>query len=286
MNEMKGKICIVTGCNSGIGKETALALAKMEATVVMAVRSLDRGKKALSEIVALTGNRATALMLCDLSSLDSIRRFTNEFLGTYDRLHVLINNAGAVFSKRQTSVDGFEQTFAVNYLGPFLLTHTLLPVLKASAPSRVINLGSGLHKSGKIDFDDLQSEKNYKGMKAYATTKLMLTMYTYELATRLQSSDVAVNVVQPGFVATRLGRNSGSRLSALGFTLMRPFQISAKKGAETSIYLAVSDEVEGVTGKCFSKKRETQTASTSYDRQLQKRLWEKTVELLGLTPLT
>lgn len=281
---MQGKVCVVTGGNSGIGKETALALADRGATVVLAVRSRERGEAARSEIVAASGNRATDLMLCDLSSLASIRRFAGEFRGTYDRLHVLVNNAGAVFSRRQTSVDGFELTFAVNYLGPFLLTHTLLPVLKASAPSRVINLGSGVHTSGRIDLDGLQSETHYRGMAAYANAKLMLVMYTYTLATCLAGSGVTVNVVHPGFVATRLGRNSGSRLYGLGFTLMRPFQLSAKEGAETSVYLAASEEVEGVTGKCFAKKREVQTAPASYDQHLQTRLWAKTVDLLGLTP--
>jgi len=286
MKEMQGKVCIVTGSSSGIGKETALALAHRGATVVMAVRSRERGEDALSEIVAASGNRATALMLCDLSSLASIRRFADEFRGTYDRLQVLINNAGAVFSRRQTSVDGFELTFAVNYLGPVLLTHALLPVLKASASSRVINVGSGVHTSGQVDLDDLQSDKHYRGMAAYANAKLMLVLYTYSLAMRLAGSGVTVNVVQPGFVATRLGRNSGSRLYALGFTLMRPFQISARKGAETSVYLAASAEVEGVTGKCFSQKREVQTASATYDQHLQTRLWAKTVDLLGLAPST
>jgi NAD(P)-dependent dehydrogenase (short-subunit alcohol dehydrogenase family) len=286
MDEMQGKVCVVTGSNSGIGKETALALAHRGATVVMAARSQERGEAAISEIVAASGNQATALMVCDLSSMASIRRFADEFWGTYDRLHVLINNAGAVFSRRQTSVDGFELTFAVNYLGPFLLTHALLPVLKASAPSRVINVGSGVHTSGQVDLEDLQSDKHYRGMAAYANAKLMLVLYTYTLATRLAGSGVTVNVVQPGFVATRLGRNSGSRLYGLGFALMRPFQISARMGAETSVYLAASEAVEGVTGKCFAKKREVQTASASYDQSLQTRLWAKTMDLLELAPST
>jgi NAD(P)-dependent dehydrogenase (short-subunit alcohol dehydrogenase family) len=278
---MRDKVCIVTGSNSGIGKETALALANLGAKVVMLVRNKERGKKALSEIIKQTGNQNTALMICDLSSFDSIRRFSKEFTEKYDGLDVLINNAGAVFDKRQITVDGFERTLAVNYLGHFLLTHELLPLLKSSTPSRIINLSSGLYKSGKIDLDDLQSERNYNGMRVYASVKLMILMYTYELARRLADTGVTVTAVLPGFVATNLGRNSGSRLSSLMFRLLRPFQISAKQGAETSVYLASSSEVEGVTGKCFSKIQETRTSPTSYDRKLQTLLWDATIKLLG-----
>ena len=221
-------------------------------------------------------------MICDLSSMDSVRKFVKEIAEKYDKLNVLINKAGAVFRKRQTTVDGFERTLAVDYLGPFLLTYELLPLLKSSVPSRIINLVSGLHKSGKIDFDDLQSDKNYRGMNVYSNVKLMVAMYTYELARRLEGTGVTVNGVLPGFVRTNLGRNSGSLLYTLEYLIVRPFQISAKKGAETSVYLASSDEVEGVTGKCFSKMHETTTSQISYDQQTQKRLWDKTVELLKL----
>jgi len=285
MTETKGKICIVTGSNSGIGKETALALAKMSAAVVMVVRSRERGEKARAEIVKETGNDATRVMICDVSSMDSIRKFAKEFKNAYHRLDVLVNNAGAFFSKRQTTVDGFEQTLAVNYLGPFLLTHELLPLLKSSAPSRIVNVGSGLASSGKIALDDLQYEKNYSGMKAYANSKLILTMYTYELARRLEGSGVAANVLEPGFVATNVGKSSGSLLTSLVYTMARPMQINAKKGAETSVYLASAPELESVTGKCFAKLQETITSQLSYDQQVQGRLWDATVELLGLSPM-
>jgi NAD(P)-dependent dehydrogenase (short-subunit alcohol dehydrogenase family) len=278
---MKDQVCIVTGSNSGIGKETALALAHLEAKVVMVVRNKERGEQALSEIIQQTGNHNTVLMLCDLSSFTSIRQFAQEFTEQYDVLNVLINNAGAVFDKRQLTVDGLEQTLTVNYLGPSLLTHELLPLLKSSAPSRVINVSSGLSKSGKIALDDLQSEKQYNGMRVYANVKLMVLMYTYELARRLAGTGVTVNAVLPGFVATNLGRNSGSRRSSLMFRVVRPFQISAKKGAETSVYLASAREVEGVTGKCFSKGKETRTSPTSYNQNLQTRLWDATTKLLG-----
>ena len=291
LSEMKGKICIVTGSNSGIGKETALALAKMGANVVMVVRNRERGEKALREIIRQTGNNSVDLIICDLSSMSSIRRFAEEFKNRYKRLDVLVNNAGAMFNKREVTPEGFERTLAVNYLGPFLLTHELLDLLKSSAPSRIINVSSGLAKNGKVDLDDLQSEKNYQGTKAYsqvrapvyANTKLMVMMFTYELAKRLRGTGVTANVLMPGFVATNLGKNSGSLSSSLMFKMVRPMQISPKKGAETSVYLASSSEVTNVTGKCFAKKKETTTCQASYDENLQKQLWNRTEIMLGLT---
>ncbi len=283
MDEMRGKVCIVTGSSSGIGKEIALALANMSATVVNVVRNRERGEKALNVIINKTVSHAADLMICDISSMESIKQFANEFRHKYDRLDVLINNAGTFVGKRQITIDGFERTLAVNYLAPFLLTHELLPLLKSSVPSRVINLGSGLHGRGKIDFDDLQSEKEYGAAKTYAKSKLMLVMYTYELAKRLESIGVTVNIVEPGFVATNLGKNSGSRLLSLVFSMTRPFQISAKKGADPIVYLASSDQVKDLTGKCFLKLREKTTAKISYDREMQKLLWDATFELLGLS---
>lgn len=286
MSTMKERVCIVTGSNSGIGKETALALANMEAKVVMVVRNREQGEVARDDVIERSGKSSIDLMICDLASMGSIRQFTEAFKNKYGRLHVLINNAGAVFYDRQITVDGFERTIAVNYVAPFFLTNELLPLLQASAPSRVINLTSGLHTSGKIDFDDLQSGKHYDGMSAYRNAKLMVVMFTYELARRLEGTGVTVNVVHPSFAATNLGKNTESRRASLMFKLMRPFQISAKKAAETSVYLASSPEVEGVTGKYFRRKQEAISSPVTYDRQMQKRLWDVTVELLGLASKT
>jgi len=282
MDEMTGKICIVTGSNSGIGKETVLALAKMNATIVMVVRNKTRGEKAQTEIINQTGNKNIDLMICDLSAMDSIRRFAEEFKKIYARLDVLINNAGAVFNKRQVTPEGFERTLAVDYFAPFLLTHELLSLLKSSAPSRIINVSSGLAKKSKVDIEDLQSEKNYSGMKVYSKTKLMLMLYTYELARRLEGTGVTANVLMPGFVATNLGKNSGSLRSSIMFRFVRPMQISAKKGAETSVYLASSENIKAASGKCFSKKKIVTTCPESYNEELQKLLWNKTQSLLGL----
>jgi retinol dehydrogenase 14 len=292
MSMMEGKICIITGSNSGIGKETAIGLARMGATIVMVVRDRERGEKARTEIVKQTGNDSVDLMICDLSSMDSIRKFAEEFKKKYDRLDVQINNAGASFNKRELTSEGFERNFAVNYLGPFLLTHELLDLLKSSAPSRIINVSSGLAKNGKVDLDDLQGEKNYSGTKFYSPSrspgydnaKLMLIMFTYELARRLKDSGVTVNVLMPGFTATNLGKSSGSLSSYIMFKMVRPMQQSAGKGAETSIYLASSDEVKDITGKCFAKKKEVASCPASYEEELQKRLWYKTENMLGLAP--
>jgi NAD(P)-dependent dehydrogenase (short-subunit alcohol dehydrogenase family) len=279
---MIGKVCIVTGSNSGIGKETALALIGMGATVVMAVRDSQRGEEARAEIIKRTGKDMVDLMLCDLSSTKSIRQFVEEFTAKYNRLDVLINNAGAACHERQVTEDGFERSLAVNYLGPFLLTRELLPLLKHSAPSRVINLSSGLHARAKIDFDDIQSERNYKGMRVYESTKLMILMYTYELARRLEGTGVTANVVLPGFVATNLGANMGGLRNKIMFKLVRPFQINAEKGAETSVYVATSPELESLTGRCFAKRQERLSSEESYDESVQKKIWDVAESLLGL----
>jgi NAD(P)-dependent dehydrogenase (short-subunit alcohol dehydrogenase family) len=281
MKRMIGKICIVTGSNSGIGKETALALTGMGATVVMAVRDLERGETAREEIIRRTGKDAVDLMICDLSSTKSIRQFVEEISNKYDRLDVLINNAGAACHERQITEDGFERSLAVNYLGPFLLTRELLPLLERSAPSRVINLSSGMHTRAKIDFDDIQSERSSNGMSVYGSTKLMILMYTYELARRLDGTGVTANVVHPGFAATNLGASMGLAYR-IGLKLMRPFQINAERGSETPVYVATSPELEGVTGRYFAKSLEKPSSEESYDESAQKRIWDVAESLLGL----
>jgi NAD(P)-dependent dehydrogenase (short-subunit alcohol dehydrogenase family) len=281
MDEMKGRTCIVTGSNSGIGKETAIGLARMGATIVMVVRDKQRGETARAEITEMTGNKSIDLMLCDMSLMSAIKDFAKEFRSKYSAANVLINNAGAVFNRREVTAEGFERTLAVDYLGPFLLTHELLDVLKAGAPSRVVNVSSGLHKSATVDLEDLQSEKNYRGMKVYGKAKLMLIMFTYELAKHLAGTGITVNALMPGFVATNLGKNSGGVLSQLMFAMVRPMQTNAKKGAETSIYLASSPDVKDETGKIFEKSQEVASSPLSYDEALRKQLWDSTEKMLS-----
>jgi retinol dehydrogenase-12/retinol dehydrogenase-13 len=280
--ELEGKVCIVTGSNSGIGKETALSLSLMGATVVMAVRNLERGEAAKSEIISHCADPKLECMTLDLLSNDSIKSFVREFNSKYDRLDVLINNAGAGFHNRELTVDGFEKTFAVNFIGPFLLTHELLPLLKNSAPSRIINLTSGLHSGGKIDLNDLQYEHGYKGMQAYRNAKLMTVLYTYELSRRLEGTGVTTNVVHPGFAASNLMINMGGFRYRVMDKMVRRFQITVKEGAETSVHVASSPDLVNVTGKYFVKKEIAESSETSYDRELQQKLWMTAEELLGI----
>jgi len=276
---MEGKICIITGANSGIGKATAIGLAKMNATIVMMCRSKERGEDAQKEIIELTDNKKVDLFLCDLSSQESIRKFVSEFKSKYQKLHILINNAGIMLSKRVTSVDGFEMNLAVNYLAPFILTNLLLDVLKKSAPSRIINVSSAAHRMAKMDFDDLQSEKmKYRLFKIYGVSKLALMLFSYELSRRLEGTSVTLNTLHPGVVNTNLGQDQSS--FSKGFAKL--FFKKSEKGAETSIYLASSQEVEGITGKYFAKKQQKQSSEESYNEDYAKRLWELSTEMTQL----
>jgi NAD(P)-dependent dehydrogenase (short-subunit alcohol dehydrogenase family) len=274
---MREKVFLVTGGNSGIGKETAVELAKTGATVVIVARDRARGEKALEEIVARSRGRVS-LMLADLSSQKDVRALAREFASTHARLDVLVNNAGAVFGERHLSADGIEMTFALNHLGYFLLTHELLDLLRASAPARIVNVASDTHRSASIRLDDLQFERDYMSFRVYGHSKLANVMFTYELARRLEGSGVATNALHPGVVATNFG-NSGGALMRWGIRLVRPFFISAEKGARTSVYVATSPEVEGVTGKYFANERETPSSPASYDVEAQRRLWAESERL-------
>ena len=278
---MGEKVCLITGATSGIGKATAMGLANMGASVVIVGRDRGRGEAALTEIKERSGNSSVDLMLADLSSQEQIRRLADDFKAAYPRLDVLINNAGVFRSERITTADGIEMTFAVNHLAYFLLTNLLLDVLKASAPSRIVNVSSGAQSNGTIDFDDLQGEKGYKGTKAYSQSKLANVLFTYELARRLEGTGVTANCLHPGAVRTNFGSGSSG---VFGFMVraLRPLMISPEKGAETSIYLASSPEVEGVSGRYFVKKAEARSSDVSYDERLARRLWKVSAELTNL----
>src|SRR5579875_2392703 len=229
---MSGKLCMVTGANSGIGKETSRALARMGASVVMVCRNKSKGEDALQEISRDRANIGSLeLMIADFASLDSVRKLAQEYKEKHDRLHVLVNNAGLILGHRVVTVDGMEETFEVNYLSHFLLTLLLLDTLKASAPSRIVNVTSAAHYTGHIDFDDLQEERKYGAMRSYCQYKLAQVLFTHELANRLKDSGVTVNAVHPGSVRTSWGDQGG--LLSIGIRIARPFLISAQKGAET-----------------------------------------------------
>jgi retinol dehydrogenase 14 len=275
---MSGKVCLITGGSSGIGKATALGLANKGASVVMVCRDRSRGEAAATEIIEKSGNELVDVMLADLSSQESIRQLAQDFADRYGRLHVLINNAGVFISRRTLTVDGIETTFAVNYLAPFLLTNLVLEVLKASAPARIVNVTSSGERSGTIDFEDLQGERKYGGIRAYNQSKLAMVLFTYELAKRLEGTGVSANCVHPGVVATNLGRGNGGFFGFLT-RLMRPFFSSPEKGAETPIYLASSPEVEGVSGKYFAKGAEARSSERSYVEATGRGVWQVSEEL-------
>ncbi len=282
-SSMQGKICMVTGANSGIGKATALALAQMGATVVMVCRDRARGEEARSEITMKSRNNAVDLLQADLSSQQSIRQLVGNFQHHYTHLHVLINNAGATFpGRRRETVDGLEMTFAVNYLAPFLLTNLLLDLLTASAPARIVNVSSAAHKSGSIQLDDLQAEKLYRPLRTYPQAKLAVVLFTYELARRLRGTGVTANCLHPGFVATNFAQSDGEPAVRLLVKLIGSFGASPQEGAKTSIYLASSPDVEGVTGTYFVKSIPKRSATISYDESLQRQLWEQSAKLVNL----
>lgn len=278
---MESKIILITGANSGIGKATATALAEMGAHVVMVSRDLVEGEKARQEVIRVSKNNQIDLMQCDLASMVSIRKFASDFIAKYPRLDVLINNAGIFADKRMETADGFEYQIGVNHLGPFLLTQLLLDLLKKSLPARIINVASGAHFGGKIDFDDMQMKHNYSGWKSYSQSKLANVLFTYELAHRLSGTGVTVNCLHPGFVNTRFAFNRESEKPNWMIKLMKPFTIQPAEGAETSVYLAASPEVESVTGKYFAKRKEKASSRASYDLVIAEKLWNLSKSLTG-----
>ena len=275
---MNGKICVITGANSGIGKATALGLAKLGANVVMVCRNQTRGEEARKEIIDKTSNKNIDLLIADLSSQQAIRQLVADFKKKYRQLHVLINDAGVVLRKRTLTTDGIETNFAVNYLAPFLLTNLLLDVLKKSAPARIINVTSGYYKRATINFDDLQSEKDYSAFGTYAKSKLALVLFTRELSRRLKGTNVTVNVLHPGVIKSNLGRD----MSAFSRLFTKIFFKSPKKGAETPIYLASSPEVEGISGKFFMNKKEAEFTEASGNEEIARKLWDISAKLTNL----
>ena len=280
---MHGKICLVTGANSGIGKATALGLAQQGATVVMVSRDAAKGAAARDELIAKSGNSSIELLLADLSSQQAIRQLAEDFKQRYAQLHVLVNNAGGFYAKRRETPDGLEMTFAVNYLAPFLLTNLLLDTLKASAPARIVNVSSAAQGNNFIDMDDLQATARYSGWRAYGQAKLAEVLFTYELARRLQGTGVMANCLHPGFVASNFGQsNANPIVRPLMKLIFSNLGISTEEGAKTSLYLATSPDIEGVTGKYFVKSIPKRSAPLTYDESLQRQLWEKSEQLVKL----
>lgn len=278
---MDGKVVLVTGGTNGIGKVTALELAKMGATVVIIGRNPAKTTAVEAEIrQAVSGGGKVDSIIADLSSLTEIRQAAQTFLARYDRLDVLVNNAGGFFAKRLESADGYEMTFALNHLNYFLLTKELLDILKKSAPARIVNVSSGAHYGNHVDFGDLQRKKKYRNWQVYGESKLMNILFTRALAKRLEGSGVTVNALHPGFVATNFGHGKGIMDIMIKFA-QKLFAISEDEGAKTSIYLASSPEVAGISGEYFYQCQVKQASDAAYDDQAAEKLWQISEQIVN-----
>ena len=277
---MNGKVCVITGASSGIGKAASLALARLGADVILVCRDKARGEAALAEVGAVAPASTRQLELADLSSLRDVRELAGR-LSRLDRLDVLINNAGLVLASRQVSADGFEYTFALNHLAPFLLTGLLREKLAASAPARVVTVSSAAHRAARLDLADLQLTGHFNGWRAYANSKLANILFTRELASRLAGTGVTANCVHPGTVNTRFGRD-GSSMLRFGLGIGRRFLLSAAQGADTVVYLASSPDVAGATGGYYIKRRLRAPSGAARDPETARRLWAISAELTGL----
>jgi NAD(P)-dependent dehydrogenase (short-subunit alcohol dehydrogenase family) len=278
---MDGKICVITGATSGIGRETARALGRMGATLALVGRDAKKGEETLADLrgAAKYPDRVS-FFLADLASLQAVRRLAGELHEEYDHLDVLINNAGLINSKRHVTADGLEATMAVNHFAHFMLTGLVLDLLKAAAPSRIINLSSDAHHWARLELDDLQSERHYSGFAVYGGSKLANLLFTFELSRRLAGTRVTANAVHPGAVASSFALNNGG-FPSLAMRMLRPFFISPEKGAQNSIYLANAPDVAEVTGRYFYKSKEHVSSKRSHDAELAQKLWDASETLTG-----
>ena len=272
---MQGKVCLVTGATSGIGKEIARSLSRLGATVAIVGRSVEKCESTLQD------TNCASHFVADLSLQADVRKLAQDFSSKYERLDVLVNNAGVFLAEKKTTADGIEYTFAVNHLAPFLLTNLLIDRLKESAPSRIITTSSSAHKAGQMDFEDIQFEKkHYSGISAYSQSKLANILFTRELARRLAGTQVTANCFHPGAVRTRLVQ--GGSIYGLVWKAAGPFFVSPEKGADSAVFLASSDGVAGVTGGYFVKRRQERSSGVSYGEETAKKLWKLSEKLVGL----
>jgi retinol dehydrogenase 14 len=278
-----GKTCLVTGANSGIGKETALGLARMGARVVLVCRNAQKGEHALADIQREAGSADLELLLADMASLGSVHALATQVRQRCPRLDVLINNAGAAVPSRTLSADGIELTIAGNHLGPALLTLLLLDLLRSSAPSRIVNVSSEAHRNAHLDMDDLQFvRRKYNGLAAYSQSKLLMNAFTFELARRLEGSGVTANCLHPGVVATNIWPNDAPWFFKLAVGAMKPFMLSARRGADVSLYLATAPEVASVTGQYFVKSKPADSNPLSRNPKVMADVWQWTEQMIAV----
>jgi NAD(P)-dependent dehydrogenase (short-subunit alcohol dehydrogenase family) len=279
---MVGKTVLITGATSGIGRATAVGLARMGAHLAITGRDRVRTEDAAREINAAGGGRVD-LFIADLSSQSQVRELADEVLQSLSRIHVLINNVGGYWKTRHVTVDGLERTFALNHLAPFLLTNLLLGKLKQSASGRVVTVSSNAQATGRIDFNDLQGERSYSGARAYSQSKLANVLFSYELARRLKGTSVTANALHPGVVSTSFGAEDPATVQRIFLPFIRPFMKSPARGAATSIHLASAPELEQVTGRYFANSHPKKSSGPSYDQATAARLWQVSADLVGLT---
>lgn len=281
MTTMNGKISLVTGANGGMGKAIATELAQQGATVVMVARDRQKGAEARDGIVAATGNPSVDLLVADPSSQQAIRQLAQEFQQRYSHLHILVNNVGAHFRQRQVSVDGIEMNLAINHLSSFLLTNLLLDTIRASAPARIINVASN-SMTRSINLDDLQSEHTFVPFAAYGQAKLKMVLCTYKLARKLVGTNVTVNALHPGIMATSIIDDITPLILRPFIGIIKFFLLTPEQGAQTAIYLVTSSEVEGVTGRYFIRSKQQPSVPISYDVALQEKVWNISTDLVDL----
>ncbi|XP_022335260.1 retinol dehydrogenase 13-like [Crassostrea virginica] len=284
---LDGKTVIITGANTGIGKETAIDLASRGARVILACRNVMRAERAATDIMKKSNTQNVAVKIVDLASLESIRKFADDINKTEPRVDILINNAGIMMCPHWKTQDGFEMQFGVNHLGHFLLTNLLLDKIKSSAPARIINVSSLAHtRTSKMNFDDLNSEKNYHFMDAYRQSKLANVLFTRELSRRLEGTNVTANSLHPGLVKTELSRYLPQTVPVYLRILLKPFAYLLSKtsvqGAQTSIYCAVEESLANVTGKYFSDCAIKEESKAAQDDEAAKKLWEVSEKMVGL----
>ena len=278
---MNNKTIFITGASGGIGLQSARGLAGQGANIVMVGRDRERTSQAVEFVKTQTGNQSVSYLLADLSSIQEVRRLAQEFKDKYQTLDVLLNNAGAIFLTRKVSVDGYEMSLALNHLNYFLLTDLLLDMLKAAPSARIVNVASRAHYRGHVNFDDLQSQHGFNGNRVYGMSKLMNVLFTYELARRLEGTNVTANCLHPGFVASNFAGNNGWIVR----TAMRfiPGRISEEEGAKCPIFLASSPDVQGASGKYFNyDTKETRSSEESYDQNVARRLWDVSEKLVAI----
>lgn len=278
---MNDKVVLITGATDGIGRITAEHLAAAGAKVVLVGRNPNKTEQVARAIGEQYGPEKVDTLLADLSVQSQVRALADAFIARYQRLDVLINNAGAVFMNRKVSADGIEITFALNHLAYFLLTNLLLERLVSSAPARIVNVSSDAHQAARLDLNDLENRRAFSGFKVYSQSKLANVLFTYELARRMQGRGVTVNALHPGFVATNFGVSNGGFFRPL-FRLLQLAAIKPVEGARTTLYLASSPDVAGVSGQYFAKEKAVRSTAASYDEDTARRLWEVSAQMTGL----